>query len=117
MIELEPIGIAEQRLEVGRGIIAVGAEADEMLVAAAVGELDQAQPVAARDQPHRLGIDRDRHVGREQVGRGKVFFVKIDRHDGLALCGRRAERALTAGDFFPSRPVGAALASPSPSNH
>ena len=63
MVELEPLGIAQQRLQVGRGIVAARAEADEMLVAAAVGDLDQAQPVAARDQAHRLGVDRDRPVG------------------------------------------------------
>ena len=63
MIELEPVGIAEQRLEVGRGIVAVRAEADQMLVAVAVGQLDQAQPVAAGDQAHRLGVDGDRAVG------------------------------------------------------
>ena len=79
MIELEPVGIAQQRLQVGRGIVAVGAEAHQMLVAAAVGELDQAQAVAAGNQPHRLGVDRDRPVGGEQVERGEVFFVEMIR--------------------------------------
>ena len=49
MIELEPIGIGEQRLQARRGIVAAGAEADQMLVALAVGQLHQAQPVAVRD--------------------------------------------------------------------
>ena len=86
MIELEPVGIGQQRLEIGRGIVAVGAEADEMLVAGSVGQLDQAQPVAAGNQAHRLGIDRDRRSGVEQVGRGQVFFVKMDRHDSPGCC-------------------------------
>ena len=80
MIDFEPVGIAEQRLEPGRGIVACRPEADEMLVAAAVGKLDQAQPVAPREQPHRLGIDRDRTVGEAHV-RGQILLVEVNAHD------------------------------------
>jgi hypothetical protein len=51
MVELEAARIGEHRLQVGRGIIAARAEADEMLVAPAVGDLDEAEPVTARQQP------------------------------------------------------------------
>ena len=81
MIELEPVRVGQQRLEIRRGIIAVGAEADEMLVARAVAKLHQAQPVAAGNQAHRLGIDRDRPARRTGTADGQVFFVKMDRHD------------------------------------
>ena len=79
MIELQPLRIGEQRLEIGRGIVAAAPEADEMLVALAVRQLHQAQPVAARHQAHRLGVDGDRPVGELHVG-GQVFFVQMDRH-------------------------------------
>ena len=51
MVELQPRRIGQQRLQVRRGIIAARAEADEMLVALAVGKLDEAQPVAAGFRP------------------------------------------------------------------
>ncbi len=51
-----------------------------MLVAFAVGQLDQAQSVAAGQQAHRLGIDGDRNAGRKQLARGQVFFVEMDCH-------------------------------------
>ena len=50
-----------------------------MLVALAVRQLHQAQPVAAGHQAHRLGVDGDRPVGELDV-RGQVFLVKMDRH-------------------------------------
>ena len=49
-----------------------------MLVAAAVGNLHQAEPVAAELQAHRLGVDGDR-TGAEHAG-GQVFFVKMNAH-------------------------------------
>ena len=72
-----------------------------MLVALAVGQLHQAQPVAARQQAHRLGVDGDRPVGELHVG-GQVFLVKMDGHSysfGQASIGRFS-------------PPGACLASP-----
>jgi predicted amidohydrolase YtcJ len=39
MIELEAVGIGEQRLEIGRGIAAAALEADQMLVALPVRQL------------------------------------------------------------------------------
>ena len=45
-------------------------------------------PIAAGDQAHRLGVDRDRYAGREQIGGGQVFFVEMDRHNNSGLIGR-----------------------------
>jgi hypothetical protein len=64
---------------VGGGIIAARRKADEMLVAPPVGNLDDAEPVAAGVQTHRLGIDGDR-PGREHAWR-KVFLMKMDGHE------------------------------------
>ena len=50
-----------------------------MLVALAVRQLHEAQPVAAGDQAHGFGIDRDRTVGKDDFGR-QVFLVKINSH-------------------------------------
>ena len=50
-----------------------------MLVALAVGQLHEAQPVAAGHQAHGLGIDGDRAVGELDV-RGQVFLVEMDGH-------------------------------------
>src|SRR3546814_10275621 len=44
MEQLEPRGVGQDRLEHRRVIGAAGTKADEMLVAAAVADLDQAQP-------------------------------------------------------------------------
>ena len=68
-----------------------------MLVALAVGQLDQAQPVAAREQAHRLGVDRDRSVGKRHSGR-QIVFVEMDAHSIVLnrLLGRlRAHQATT----------------------
>jgi hypothetical protein len=78
MIELEPGRIGQDRLEVRRLVAAAGGESDEMLVAAAVGDLDDAQPVAIGEKPHRLGVDGDRAGGEHALG--QVFFVEMDGH-------------------------------------
>src|SRR5688572_10556407 len=49
-----------------------------MLVAAAVRYLHHAQPVAARVQPHRLGVDRDRTGTKRPFG--QIFFVEKYAH-------------------------------------
>ena len=72
-------GVAEHGLEIGRGIIAAVAEMDEVLVALAVRQLHQAQPVAPGHQAHRLGVDSDRPVGERHVG-GQVFLMQMDSH-------------------------------------
>src|SRR5205814_212122 len=79
MIELEAIGIAEQGLQVRRRIIAPALEADEMLVALAVRQLNEAQPVAAGDQAHGFGVDGDWTVGERHAGR-QVFLVEMNSH-------------------------------------
>ena len=86
MVELEPLRVGEQRLEPRRGIVAADGEADQMLVALAVRKLHQAQPVAAGNQPHRLGVDGDRAVERHAFG--QVFLVEMDAHS-ITCCGRR----------------------------
>ena len=63
MVELQPPGVGEERLQIGRGVSAPLGEPHEMLVAAPVGQLNDAQPVAARVKAHRLGIDGNRAVG------------------------------------------------------
>jgi hypothetical protein len=49
-----------------------------MLVATAVGNLDQAKPVAAQLQAHRLGVDGER-TGAKNAG-GKILFMKMNGH-------------------------------------
>ena len=80
MIELEPCRIGQNRLEIGRGKRAARGEADEMLVALPVGNLDQAQPVARGDQTHGLGIDRNRAGG--EHASGEIVIVEVDSHMG-----------------------------------
>jgi hypothetical protein len=52
---------------------------DEVLVAFPVGQLDQAQPVASRDETHCLGVDGDRPIGESHI-RGQVFLVQMNGH-------------------------------------
>ncbi len=78
MIELEPVGIGEHGLQIGRIERAVGRETDEMLVAAPVGYLDQAEPVAAQLQPHGFGVDGNRAGGEHAFG--QVFFMEVYAH-------------------------------------
>src|SRR3546814_11001514 len=60
MEQLQPRGIGQNRFQYRRVIGAAGLEADEMLVARPVADLDEAEPVAQRVQ---LG----RASGRERV--------------------------------------------------
>src|SRR3546814_1923698 len=75
MEQLQPRGIGQNRFQYRRVIGAAGLEADEMLVARPVADLDEAEPVAQRVQPHGFGIDRDRT--RAQHALGQIFFVEI----------------------------------------
>src|SRR3954465_1926774 len=88
MVELEPRRVGQHRLEVGCRVIALRAEADEMLVAAAVRNLHEAQPRAARKEAHRLGIDGDGPGGEDALG--QILFVEMDGHEGEI--GRSAAR-------------------------
>ena len=88
--QLEPRRIAQNRLEIGRGVGTAGGETDKMLVALPVGNLDQAQPVARGDQPHRLSIDSNR-AGRKHAG-GEIVFVEVDSHMKGVLRRFRAAR-------------------------
>jgi hypothetical protein len=78
MIELHPIGIAQNGGQIGRFVFAVGIEADEMFVPPAIADLHHAQAVARGYQPHGLGIDRDGPF-KDDIG-GQVFFVEIYGH-------------------------------------
>jgi hypothetical protein len=49
-----------------------------MLVAAPVGYLDQAQPVAAGMETHRFGVDGNGARGEHAFG--QIFFVEIYGH-------------------------------------
>ena len=51
-----------------------------MFVPPAIADLHHAQAVARRDEPHRLGIDRDGPF-EDDIG-GQVFFVEIYGHGG-----------------------------------
>ena len=62
----------------GGGIVAVRREAHEMLVAAAIRNLDEAKPVTRRDQTHGFGIDGDRTRCEDALG--QIFLVQIDCH-------------------------------------
>ena len=59
MKQLGDVGIGEQPPQPWR-VVAAGGELHEMGVAVAARELHQAQPVAMRVEPHRLGVDRHR---------------------------------------------------------
>ena len=50
-----------------------------MLVTLPVGQLHQAQPIAAGNQPHRLGVDGNRAVGELHAAR-QVFLMEMDGH-------------------------------------
>ena len=79
MIELQPLRVRQERFEVRRGIVATLPETNEMLVALPVRKLDDAQPVAARIEPHRLGIDGDWSIGEADIAR-QVFLVQMNGH-------------------------------------
>jgi hypothetical protein len=93
MVELEPIRVREQPLQVRRRKVASLSEPDEMLVALAVRQLHQAQPVAAGVEAHRLGIDRDRPVGEPDVS-GQVFLVQMNGHSSSS--GEACQGALVS---------------------
>ena len=58
-----------------------------MLVAAAVGDLNHAETVAVRVQPHRLRVDRDGAVSEHAFG--QILFVEVNGQAAF-LCLRRA---------------------------
>jgi hypothetical protein len=59
-----------------------------MRVAVAGGELHQAQPVAALDQPHRLAVDGDRGAGIEAVR--QIALIQSVRHANPLVARRVA---------------------------
>ena len=83
-----------------------------MFVAAAVGQLDDTQPVARRNQSHRLGIDGNRGAGGKHVA-GQVFFMEMDGHGlRLAACAPRLNG--TAAHFTPLAAASRAIPAPWP---
>jgi hypothetical protein len=50
-----------------------------MFIPFAVGQLDQAQPVAAGDKTHGFGIDGDGTLCESHLG-GEIFLVQVDCH-------------------------------------
>ena len=78
VIDLEPRGIGQHRLQVGRVVAAAAGEAHQVLVPPPVGYLHDAEAVARRDQPHGLGIDGD--GPRREHAVGQVFLMKMNSH-------------------------------------
>jgi hypothetical protein len=99
MEDLEPRGVRDHRLQVRRVIGAARRKAHQMLVAPAVADLHDAQPVARGDKTHRLCIDGDRTL--RQHARRQVFFMEIDCHR-LPLSPRapRHNGAMRAASLF-----------------
>ena len=83
--QFQPFGIGQHRLQIGRVILA-GGKAHEVLIAVAVADLQQAQPVAVRVEAHGLAVHGYR-AGSEDAG-GQVAFVKINSH---GLCVSRVK--------------------------
>ena len=73
MIQLQPFGIGQHRLEVRRGIVTANLEPHEVFIAIAIGDLQEAEPVAWGDEAHGLGVDSNRT--RRKYAFGKIFFV------------------------------------------
>ena len=66
---------------------------DAVLVAVPVGDLDEAQPVARRDQAHGLGIDGNGSGGEDAFG--QVLLMQMDCHRvALGLMARRLNALL-----------------------
>ena len=74
--------VGEETAEVGRGVVGLR-EMHQMGVAAAVRQLDEAQPVAMGVQPPRLRIHRKVAVERGAVG--EVVAMQVNGHAGAAL--------------------------------
>ena len=80
MEDFEHVRIGQQRLE-ARRVVTRAVELDDMGVAVAGGELDQAKLVAARQKPQRLGVHRN---GWSKVDRGgQVAPIKLYGHGCL----------------------------------
>src|SRR4051794_19426877 len=73
-----------------------------MLVALAVGQLDQAQPVAAGHQAHGFGVHGERAVGECDIA-GQVFFVEMDRHCCSVFCASMCFSPASVGSASPQR--------------
>ncbi|MDF9865292.1 hypothetical protein M2437_004274 [Methylorubrum pseudosasae] len=79
MEDLDDAGIGQDRLEpLGRRV--AGPDLHHIGAAVAAGHLHDAEPVAMRVEPQRLGIDRDRRARRE-IGR-QVAVVEADPGGG-----------------------------------
>lgn len=81
MIELEARTIGQKRFEIGGAIIA--GKAHQVFVAVAIGELDEAEPVAVGQKAHGFGID-GYGPGREDRGGGEIALVEMYSHGRCA---------------------------------
>ena len=88
--------VGQQPLQVRR-VVAAGGELHEMGVAVAARQLRQAEPVAVRVQPHRLGVDRHRVAKQEPFG--QVAAIQ------LVSQTRIRSFKLTGTDYLPHRPA------------
>ena len=103
MEQLQPRRVGKHSLQ-HRRVIAAGREADEMLVAVSVGQLQQAQPVAQRIEAQRLAVDGDR-PRRKDIGR-QVAFVEMDGHElPVSRAPRRCHASAVTSLRFSTRAV------------
>ena len=75
MKNLENLGIRQEGFE-ARRVVGFAIEFDEVRGAVAARELHEAQPVAMRLEPERLGIDRD--AARERQPGRQISIVQLD---------------------------------------
>src|SRR5271155_5753070 len=109
--EMEQLGyaaIGQQFLQPRRGV-GPGRELHEMCVPIAGRQLDEAQPVAMRVEPHRLGVDRNNRSEVEPFG--QITPIKLIRHPGQRTAAPRGgaqEKTRTSTSFRPLEPESSA---------
>ena len=79
MEKLQPGGIAKYLAQIGCGVVAARRKAHQMFIAAAIGYLQQAKPVAQRIEAHGFGVDRQSAAALQHAIR-QVFFVEENAH-------------------------------------
>ena len=83
VVEFHPRRVGKHGLEVRCVERTARRETDEVLVAPAVGDLDEAQSIAWCNQPHRFGIDR--YSAGTKHTFGEIFFMEMDSHTVAVL--------------------------------
>src|SRR5271170_1208540 len=109
--EMEQLGYAAigQQFPQPRRRIAPGRELHEMRVPIAGRQLDEAQPVAMRVEPHRLGVNRDNRSEVEPFGQiTAIKSVGHSRQQPAAPRGGAQEKTRTSTSFRPLEPESSA---------